>query len=517
MKKFKNLCSLILLIGLTAQSIQPFQMPTFQLSENFKKTLVRAGIVCGGLYATHLYKKYVEPQRRALPNFVPAGADNGPQILGDAIAEAVNDNPFFKKNPFFWGVSSACSQNEADNSKSTVSQKYINKHLPKGQTWEPLGEACLSNKFWGDDNKKVEQLGCTMYRFSVDWSRIEPSEGNYRESELNRYAAQCTDLIKRGITPMICFHHYADPIWFMDNGGFEDSENAQKFVQFAEKVITKLATVGVRYWLVMNQPLAYVNKGYFVGMHAPFKKKLFNNPWTEIVKQNIFASHEAIFEIIKTKNKPITRKKPRHKVGISHQITPMRANRYWSIIDPLIGFFGDRSYNGAFLNFASSHKKDFDFMALSFYSPCRFKLGAQQSFWNSERVGNETDDPGRIIDARGFYDAIVRVANSIGKEKPIIFIETGLDADETKEGGTERRINYFNKTVSALAQAIRDGYNVQGFCVWTLMDNYEWGKGYTAHFGLYTRRRGRGNMGEMKPGGKYYKDIIAAYNQPIQR
>jgi len=531
MKKIQNLLSVLLLIGLTAQSTHPsgwLECFTKQLSKASNAFITQqtkriakyaAGALTAGI-ALQTYKQYIEPKLYKLPNLVPADAQNVSQILGEAIAQAVKNNPIFtSENPFFWGVSSACSQNESQSGNSTVSTKYIEREdiqARRSSEWIPLENGCLSEQHWQDDNLKVQQLGCKMYRFSVDWSRIEPTEGTYNETELQRYAHQCDDLITKGITPMICFHHYSDPIWFMDNGGFEDSENAQRFVQFVNAVIKKLATVGVRYWLVMNQPLAYINKGYVVAMHAPFKKKLLNNPWKAQVQQNIFASHEAIFETIKSKNESITHKNHKHKVGISHQITPMRANRYWSIIDPLIGFIADQSYNGNFLKFASSHKNDFDFMALSFYSPCRFKLGAQQSFWDTERVGNETDDSGRIIDARGFYDAIVRVAKSIGKEKPIIFIETGLDADEAKKVGTERRINYFNKTVSALAQAIRDGYNVQGFCVWTLMDNYEWGKGYTAHFGLYTRRTGADNMGELKPGGTYYQNIIEAYNQSIQ-
>ena len=69
--------------------------------------------------------------------------------------------------------------------------------------------------------------------------------------------------------------------------------------------------------------------------------------------------------------------------------------------------------------------------------------------------------------------------------------------------------------MSALIKTIKDGYNIVGFCVWGLMDNYEWTKGYNAHFGLYTRRTDSKSMGELKPGGRYYQKIILAYHREM--
>ena len=506
MKNIINRINLLLLLLFSAQSVQPMA------------PLTGAALTAAGLTSLQLYKQYVEP-KFTLQNLVPKNAPNGAEVLGKALAQATQKRNY---KEILFGVSSACSQNESDSGNSTVSQKYIEKHKPENVLWPTVGNACLSDQCWQNDNQKVTNLGCQLYRFSVDWSRIQPTkEDAFDTTVLNRYADQCKDLINRGITPLICFHHYSDPIWFMEAGGFETKENTNLFVRFTEKVIAVLGAAGVQHWLVMNQPLAYIDKGYVVGLQPPFKKALIRNPWREVVRNNILAAHESVFKIIKKINQKIDSPQKQHKVGISHQIVPMRAHRYWNLIDPLIAYIADRSFNSYFLNFAKKHKNDFHFMALSFYSPCRFKLefsplGLNKSaFWNSERKDNETGDAGRIIDAQGFYDATVRVADAIGKDKPIIVIESGIDADESTPAGIALKINYFNKTMSALVKTILDGYNIQGFCVWGLMDNYEWIKGYDAFFGMYTRRTDADNMGELKPGGQYYQRIIAAYHKEM--
>jgi beta-glucosidase len=490
-------------------------------SVSAKKSLIAAACILGTF---HIYKRYIEPQFK-IKNIITESMnyEEAPEVLGKALADAVANNPFVKENGFYWGVSSSCSQNESESQKSTVSKEYID-NSDKKETWLALGNGCLSDQYWKNDNEKVQALNCNMYRFSIDWSRIQPAEKSINIHELERYAAQCQDLMARGITPMVCFHHYADPIWFIEKGGFEKEENIQYFVDFCGLVTEKLSEKGVTYWLVMNQPLAYINKGYLEGSQPPFKKATITAQailtgrameLADKVRVNIFTAHVEVSKAIKNLNQ-------NHQIGASHQITPMRAGRYWSI-DPVAAHIIDQFYNQKFLNFAKKEKKYLDFIALSSYSPCRFTLfdigispfkfkwASMNAFWNSEVQGYETDDEKRIIDPQGLFDSVKRIAENVGKEMPIIIIESGVDVQDEK-----KRINYFNQTMSAIVETLKAGYHLKGFCVWTLMDNYEWGKGYNAHFGLYTRRvfddSGALIDGELKDGGKHYKNIIASFN-----
>lgn len=527
MRKFKIMLLFLTILGASQTSIQPSEKQNSHLPPAFtnfipsSKTTTIALSAVASLGALHIYKRYIAPLFFNVKNIVTeeiAHAGLGAQAIGKQLRVAVSENHFVKK--FFWGVITACSQNEQDSGTSTISKEYIEEHLPKNKSWIPIDEGCLSDQYWQDDNNKIKSLGCNMYHFSVDWSRIEPTEGEIDREQLNRYKAQCDDLRAQGITPMICFHHYSDPIWFMEKGGFEKEENIHNFVKFCAITAQHLGSADGTYYLVMSQPLAYINKGYLNGSQPPFKKAnltakaIFTGKAMEvasIVRKNIFQSHVEVSKAIKKIN-------PKHKIGASHQITPMRSGRYWSI-DPIIAKFADNFYNKTFLDFAKKESKFLDFIALSFFSPCRFtlfnvslfptkfKLASMHAFWKSEVQGNETDDHGRIIDPQGFYDAVKRIANNVGKEKPIFVIASGVDVKNE-----EQRKNFLNKTMSAITKTLKAGYNLQGFCVWTLMDNYEWGKGYESSFGLYSRRTSSENMGEIKAGGAYYRDIISAYN-----
>lgn len=423
-------------------------------------------------------------------------------------------NPVFDPS-FSWGVCTSSSQIE-ENLNNTWSASSLAKY--QRPDIKPATFGCKSYQYWQDDIDKIAYLGCNAYRFSIEWSRIEPQEGVFDQKALLHYQTICKTLQKRGIKPMVCLHHYADPIWFLEKGGFTKEKNIDIFLRYCNKVYDYLHDY-VQDWIVISQPIAYAMKGYKTAMHPPF---LVSSGLESTVALHLLKAHIAVYDAFhqqaKISNQPI-------QIGICHQIVQMKALRKWNPIDNLIAMFADRIYNKSFLRFFSTGyfcwltpqktiayipeaPQKFDFFALSYYSPL--------SFYNTTPMQPEvaleytTDDPRRIISPEGLYDALIQAAQ-LGK--PVYLAENGITTTDEKKATF-----FFNSQLSAIAKAKKDGYNIAGYFPWTLMDNYEWGLEHNAtHFGLYyNRAQADGSIiatwnnheAMLKPSGHCYKNIV---------
>lgn len=411
-------------------------------------------------------------------------------------------------NDFLWGIGTSSGQVE-DNLNNTWTLQDIADH---GLC--PSSFNCGSFTHWQDDIDKVVHLGCNSYRLSIEWSRVEPTEGTFNEQALLHYQNICKKLVEKNITPMICLHHYTDPQWFLAKGGFTRPENIVYFTKYANKVAEYLSEY-VTLWIPISQPAAYALKGYKSAMHPPFENDLNK---AGQVALNMMNAHVASYKILKKVN-------PENQVGICHQIVDMHASRLWHPLDHLCALFADRLYNKSLLRFFTTGKfrwlkpkytiasnpeapECFDFFGLSYYSPLYFK-GTQSCQINTDPQ-RATNDEIRVISEQGMYKAIQAAASL---NKPVYVVENGINT--TNEN---KKIFFFNSQISAIWKAIDDGYDVRGYLPWTLMDNYEWGyKENSKHFGLYKNRMisattmqpsWKDHNSMLKPSGQHYKNII---------
>ena len=114
---------------------------------------------------------------------------------------------------FTWGVATASHQIEGNNVNNwTEFEERENKELS--------GLACDHWNLWQQDHKLLVELGVDSYRFSIEWSRIEPNEGDWNEDAIKVYSDMIDSLIAKGIEPMITLHHFSHPVWFEEKGGF---------------------------------------------------------------------------------------------------------------------------------------------------------------------------------------------------------------------------------------------------------------------------------------------------------
>ena len=436
---------------------------------------------------------------------------------------------------FAWGVGTSSTQSEKTNNNNAWSRSYLDAIPAKAATIAP-NYACDSWTNWKDDIDKVIHLGCTTYRMSFEWSRIEPSPGVFDEAAIAHYveiAKYCQD---HNIQLMGCLHHYSDPIWFLEKGGFAKEENIALFINYCQKMVTALQPY-VNQWIPISQPVAYALKGYKVGMQPPFLK---DSGLENTVMLNMFKSHMEVYDIIHNSFAGVGQKP---QVGLCHQIVQMQAANSYNPLEQLIAMFADRLSNQTLLRtFTDGHFQSltpmvdvaylpqaptkFDFFALSYYSPLAFTGATPGSpICPATHISR---DPIRIIDKNGMYDAIAQ-ASKLGK--PVYVVENGINPQNE-----EQRELLLNSYLSAISQAIADGYDVRGYLHWTLMNNYEWcyvdaqGKinQNNPDFGLYKNRVIDDATGQLDPeftnhdamlksSGLYYKNIIKTQKNEVNQ
>ncbi|MFA6126719.1 MAG: glycoside hydrolase family 1 protein [Bacteroidales bacterium] len=422
---------------------------------------------------------------------------------------------------FIWGVATAAHQVEGYN---TNNQWYLwestvdatgNPMIARGQL---SGMACDHWRRYPQDIRLMKELGVTSYRFSVEWSRVEPREGVFDTLAIKHYQEECDSLIAQGITPMVTLHHFTNPIWFEKKGAFEKMENVADFVRFTEVVYLALKD-RVKLWCTINEPAVYVVGGYFQGDMPPGKK---DPKLAAVVLRNILEAHVQAYWKIKSLPGG-----DQAKVGLVKNMTQMDPYRKWHLGDWIFANLIEGVFNGTTLNFMKTGHYRFsmptmaklidenpkaigsmDFIGLNYYSHYNYKFSfnLDKAFKARLLPGEIKTDMDYASYPEGFYRAI-KTVSELGI--PIMITENGVaDAKD------DSRAQFISQYLYALSKSISEGCNVQAYYYWTLIDNFEWSLGYDMKFGLYsldmpTQRR------TMKNGSKRYQEIISEKLNPL--
>lgn len=419
---------------------------------------------------------------------------------------------------FLWGSATSAHQVEEDCTNNDWSNFATCKTDAKGvkhyKTYK-AGKACEHIKYFDQDVALMKnELGANAYRFSVEWSKIEPREGEFDEKELARYEQWCTKLNALGIAPVITLHHYTSPLWFVDKGHFANAENIKYFVRFCTKVYERLHTQ-VKIWITFNAPSGYALQGFGRGVYAPGIEGGLG--LAVQVTKNILEAHVQIYKACKKIDSA-------PQIGILHHYYPLKVYDKRFVWDKLGCLIGNNINNSALLEFFRTgnfnttipwmrhYNADaphcLDFMGLSFYSH-----GHLKNFKPGFHADHElrTEKPNFVVYGEGLYHAIKEVSTALGKGKdfPIYITENGVATADTPDGDALRE-TFMRRYLYALTQATREGYNIKGYFYWSFMDNYEWIEEYTKQFGLYkvdfsTQKR------TLRPSSHYYINVIKAH------
>jgi len=427
----------------------------------------------------------------------------------------------FPRN-FVWMVGS--SEYQVSGSFAAPHSNWAHWELQEGLA--PSRIACDSWDRYREDIALMKRLGVTAYRFSVDWSIVEPAPGLINQEAIKHYSDVCDELRKAGIKPMVTLHHFSHPMWFESLGGFEKQENIPLFVNFCSIIYRELGD-RVEWWCTINEPTVYVLEGYLLGAFPPGYKWACRTAGR--VLHNLLRAHVAVYLELKmiyaeqAKFGLKLEKEP--SVGLAHQY--LQFEPYHGILHPaalmerifastlsawcndsVINFFCTGVFNfpmplitswnlgkdvakthterkalieqaKAEVEYAPMLKDSLDWIGINYYSHVFFKgsLSAQEADWSGCYPGDIQTDMPYTMYAEGLYLALKRVSE-IGK--PIYITENGIaDARDLNRDTWIRRHLY------AASKAIADGCDLRGFCYWSLLDNYEWNRGYVMRFGLY--------------------------------
>jgi len=317
------------------------------------------------------------------------------------------------------------------------------------------GRACDHYNRYEEDFDIAQRLGHNAHRLSLEWSRIEPKKGKFDEKELNHYKNVIAALKKRGLEPFVTLWHFTLPVWVRDIGGWENKETVDYFTRYTDTCLQSMRNV--KFWITLNEPDdIYAVFSYLKGVWPPQKR----NPLkTFSVIKNLIRAHKEAYKIIHKHN-------PSAMVGFANNVVFYEASKD-CFINKALAFLADYFWNCWFLNRTITYN---DFLGCNYYHHNVVNYG----FNKNEDV--KTSDIGWEISPRGIYYTLKNLKKY---DLPIYITENGLaDADDARRG------QYIANTLMQVRRAIEDGVDVRGYFHWSLLDNFEWDKGFWPRFGL---------------------------------
>ena len=385
---------------------------------------------------------------------------------------------------FFWGCATSAHQVEGglvnDWTEWEKSPRRL-ADLAKKQL-DPIdfisGSAANSYVDNNADIACLKELNANAYRFSVDWSRLEPEEGQFNAEALDYYKELVKKLRLQGIEPFVTLWHWPLPLWLKDKGGWENREIIGYFKNFVAKIAGHL-NEEVNFWITLNEPMVYSAQSYLVGEWPPQKK----NPlalWRVI--NNLARAHQAAYQVLKSID-------PDNKVGIAkHNIYFEAANGAW--VNKILKAGADWWWNLRFLNKIKNHQ---DFIGLNYY----FHNFVNYGFSHQYSYDKKSD-----IDWGLHPEGIYYLLKDLKKyELPVYITENGL-----ADNGDQHRSWYIEEILKNVHRAIGEGIAVKGYFHWSLVDNFEWAEGFHPRFGLYEVNRQNFER-VARPSAQFYADI----------
>lgn len=368
---------------------------------------------------------------------------------------------------FLWGASTGAYQVEGGNVNSDW-WKWEGElgHISDGSR---SGLASDHYRRHEEDFDLAAKMNNNAHRLSIEWARIEPREGVWNEDEVEHYRQVMTSLRRRGMKVMLTLWHFSLPQWFADKGGWEHPLAAHWFARYARFVAERLGEL-VDFWNTMNEPNVYVTQGYLSGGWPPQKKNFFK---TMYVGWILTRAHRAAYRAL---HRTLDRPGRRIQVGLAQNVLSIEAYRLHSLKDYLATRIIDWWWNHSIYTFT---RGTHDFLGLNYYFHYRLKkFGWPPTafFVEVRRERRDVSDVGWELNPAGIFKVLKDFENY---GLPIYVTESGLPS-----ANDDRRKRFLVATLKEIYHAIHSGVDVRGYFFWSLIDNWEWEKGFAAKFGL---------------------------------
>lgn len=386
---------------------------------------------------------------------------------------------------FLWGAATSSHQVEGNNTNNDW-WEWEETRIPHARS----GQACDHWNRFEDDFSLAQSLSHTAHRFSVEWSRIEPSEGQWDDLALKHYAQVVRPLRSKGMEPIVTLHHFTLPIWLARQGGWLSQKTPELFARYVGKVTEALGD-DVRYWMTLNEPAVYAYKGYVLGQWPPGER---STKQAYKVIQNMAKAHALAYGMIKDVYAKKGWKSP--MVGVAQQVLIFEPSSDRSLWDRLSAGLRDQVVNHLFvralirgkasvpgvLSMRLPKAKTLDFIGLNYYTR---EYVRNRGFLSRDVAGDDRiiekpsgrkNSLGWEIYPKGLY-TLIKVFSKY--KLPILVSENGICTNDDAE-----RSDFIVEHLKALAQAMKEDSPVIGYIYWSLLDNFEWADGFAPRFGL---------------------------------
>jgi len=438
---------------------------------------------------------------------------------------------------FIWGAATSAQQIEGGRDEGGRGESIWDRFatLPgKIQDGSTSEHACDHYHRWREDIGLMKWLGLGAYRFSIAWPRILPTgSGTVNPAGLDFYDALVDGLLEAGIEPFPTLYHWDLPQTLQDQGGWASRDTAEAFAEYAA-VVTRRLGDRVKRWVTHNEPWCIVTLGHEEGHHAPghcdpveamgvAHHVLLSHGWaTKAIRREV-ADAEVGIVLIHCPSYPATdnardRDAARWFDGFFNRwyLDPVFKGTYPA--DAVADRIARGHLQGPDMPFVQEGDMQaistpLDFLGMNYYSRNVMEAGPDGQP-KDVRVAPEDEltDMGWEVYPDGLYDSLMRIHRDYGPRK-IYIAESGAAYDYPidSEGriADTKRVSYLRDHFLAARRAIADGVPLQGYFVWSMMDNFEWGFGYSKRFGLFgvdydSQQR------IAKDSALWYRDVLAA-------
>lgn len=358
--------------------------------------------------------------------------------------------------------------------------------------------------FWKEDADLMAGMGIRHYRLGIEWVRICPARDTVDQDAVEHYREELTYLRAKGISPLLTIHHFTNPMWFEETGGFTKEENINVFLEFAALVVRSFGDL-VSEYITINEPNVYATESYYFGEWPPGETSMGR---AMTVMSNMAACHIRAYGLIHKIRKEMgfddTRVSFAHHMRAFDPVNP--ANPYHRVCTRLMARFFQGAVTSALcrgvfkwpLKAPKGHQLKrgayIDFIAVNYYTRTMVS-----GFNAGTRKGAPLNDLGWEIYPEGMLRCLREHYNVI--KRPIYITENG-----TCDNTDAFRCRYIYEHLNALC---RSGLPVERYYHWCFCDNFEWAEGESARFGLVhvdyeTQTRA------VKKSGAFYRDVICA-------
>lgn len=385
---------------------------------------------------------------------------------------------------FLWGTATSAHQVEGNNTNNDWYRWEQEGHILDGSASRAACDWWSGR--WQEDFDRAADGGQNTHRLSVEWSRVQPTPNRFDESEIEFYRELVRGLRQRGLRPMVTLHHFTNPIWLQEMQGWESDFVVDYFQDFVYRMVSALGEY-VDLWCTINEPNVYAFSSYFLGVFPPGKKSLRS---IHKVLKNLVKAHAAAYQEIHSIQREAM-------VGVAHQYRGFSPAKTWSPPDCWAANLLARSFNLAFpealqcgqLTFLGSRtaipqaRNTQDFFGLNYYtreyvafSPFAIKDGLVKRSLDSAAGLSPT---GFIANEPATFFQAIKWAQGFGL--PIYITENGVEDEKD-----DLRPQYLLEHIHQVWRGVNFNWWIRGYFYWTLVDNFEWERGWTQRFGLWS-------------------------------